>query len=290
MNQFTSTEALNTAKSNFEEAVRKDPSFALAYSGLAETYLYLAFYHAVPPEFGYRSAKEAIHKAAELDDNISEVHDILGMMSWRFEWDWDAADREFNRAIELAPSYSCAHEDRADYLSFMGRRSEAQMETAKSNALDPGPSSVMSEAASHYELRDYEALLDAGRRSVESNPGEWTGHSNLAVGYEGTGKLPEAVAEYQKAVELSGGDTDATASLAHAYAAIGMKAQAQKILRDLDQKSKRSYVSPYLIATVYAGLGEKDKAFELLEKAVGEHALDISFHIKADFENRQSPL
>ena len=282
LNQFTMLSGLNTAKSSFEEAIRKDPGFALAYSGLAETYLFLVFFHGVSPEDGYRSAKEAIHKAQELDDNVSEIHDVLGVMSWRFDWDWNRADREFKRAIELQPSYSCAREDHANYLSFMGRRAEALAEIAKSNAIDPGPSSAMTESAGYYLMRDYAALLDAGQREVGSNPKEWTGHAHLAVGYEGTGKLREAVSEYQTAVELSEGDPDATASLAHAYGVIGQRAQAEKVLRDLERKSKSTYVSPYTLATAYASLGEKEKAFQSLEKAYREKSPEISWHLRAD--------
>lgn len=282
LNQFTSTKALNTAKSNFEEAIRKDPGFAPAYSGLAETYVFLVYFHGVPREDGYRGAKEALVKAVELDDNIGEIHDALGVLSWRFDWDWERADREFKRAIELQPSYSCAHEDRAEYLSFMGRNAEARSESAKSNAIDPGPSSAMSESSTFFQMRDYVALLGAGRKAVVTNPGEWTWHATLGVGYEGTGKLPEAISEYQQAVELSGGDPDSTASLAHAYAAIGQRAAAETIVHDFEQKSKSGYVSPYIVATVYAGLGEKDKAFQFLEKAYREKSADMSRYIKAD--------
>jgi tetratricopeptide (TPR) repeat protein len=275
---------LNMAKSYFEESIRKDPSFALAYSGLADSYVYLAFsgQGGLSPDRAYKSAKVALNKALELDDSIGEAYDTLGLLSWRFDWNWEAAERNFNRAIALAPSYSCAHEDRAVYLSFLGQRSEALAEIAKSNSIDPGPSSAMTESAAQYQMRDYEALLDASRRGVASNPNEWTEHYNLAVGYAGTGKLLEAISEYQKAVEISDGNPDAVASLAHAYAVIGRRAQAEKILRDLEHKSKSVYVSPYTIATIYAGLGEKDKAFELLEKAYQERSLDISWHIKAD--------
>src|SRR5215467_15895142 len=171
-NQFTMTSALNAAKSNFEESIRKDPSFALAYSGLADSYVYLAFFGELPPDRAYKSAKDAVNKALQLDDSIGEAYDTLGLLSWRFDWDWDAAERNFNKAIALAPSYSCAHEDRAVYLSFLGRRAEGLAEIAKSNAIDPGPSSAMAESASHYELRDFEALLDEGRRLVLTNPKE----------------------------------------------------------------------------------------------------------------------
>jgi TolB-like protein/DNA-binding winged helix-turn-helix (wHTH) protein/Flp pilus assembly protein TadD len=283
-NQFTMPQPLNLAKSYFEESIRKDPGFALAYSGLADSYVYLAFFRQgqLSPDRAYRSAKEALRKALELDDSIGEAHDTLGLLSWRFEWDWDAAEREFNQAIALAPSYSCAHEDRAIFLSFTGRRAEALAEIAKSNELDPGPSSAMAESAAYYQLRDYNALVAASRRGVLSNPNEWVEHYNLGVGYEGIGKLLEAVSEYQKAVEMSNGDQDATAALAHAYAMIGRRAEAEKILRDLEQKSKTVYVSPYVIATVYAGLRDKDRAFEFLEKAYQERSLEISWHLKAD--------
>ncbi len=281
-NQFTMAQPLNMAKSYFEESIRKDPGFALAYSGLADSYLYLAIFRQLPPEGAYRPAKEALRKALELDDSIGEAHDTLGVLSWRSELNWNAAEREFNQAIALAPSYSCAHEDRAVYLSFLGRRAEALAEIAKSSELDPGPSSGMAESAAYYQLRDYQSLVEASRRGVVSSPNEWTEHYNLGVGYEGTGKLLEAISEYQKAIEISNGDHDATASLAHAFAAIGRKAEAEKILHDLERKSKSGYVSPYMIATIYAGLGDKDRAFEFLEKAYQERSLDISWHLKAD--------
>src|SRR6266446_1823366 len=281
-NQFTTEQPLNMAKGYFEESIRTDPGFALAYSGLADSYVYLAFFRQLSPEAAYKPAKEALRKALELDDSIGEAHDTLGQLSWRFEWNWDAAEQEFNHAIALAPSYSCAHEDHAVYLSFIGRRAEALAEIAKSSELDPGPSSAMAESAVYYQLRDYQSLVEAGRRGVVSSPNEWVEHYNLAIGYEGTGKLLEAISEYQKAIEVSNGDHDATASLAHAFAAIGRRAEAKKILHDFERKSKSSYVSPYMIATIYAGLGKKDKAFEFLERAYQERSLDISWHIKAD--------
>jgi tetratricopeptide (TPR) repeat protein len=153
---------------------------------------------------------------------------------------------------------------------------------AKSNELDPGPSSAMTESGAYYQLRDYESLVEASRRGVTSYPNEWVEHKYLGVGYEGTGKILEAASEYQKAVEMSNGDHDATASLAHAFAVIGRKAEAEKILHDFERKSKSGYVSPYMIATIYAALGDKDRAFGFLEKAYQERSLDIAWHLKAD--------
>lgn len=288
--QFTMAQPLNMAKTYFEESVRKDPGFALAYWGLADSYVFLAFSGQLSPEGSYKPAKEALRKALELDDNTGEAHDTLGLLRWQYEWDLDAAEREFNQAIALAPSYSCAHEDRSIFLSFSGRRAEALAEIAKSNELDPGPSSAIAESEAYYQLRDYEGLLEASRKGAVSYPNEWVEHYYLGAGYEGTGKRLEAISEYLKAVEMSDGSLGATAALAHAFGVIGRRAEAEKILRDLERKSKSVYVSPYMIATIYAGLGEKDRAFEFLEKAYQERALDIASHLKADlrFDNLRS--
>jgi TolB-like protein/DNA-binding winged helix-turn-helix (wHTH) protein len=281
-NQFTTPEPLHMAKTYFEEAVQKDPGFALAHSGLADAYLYSAIFRQVPPESAYRPAEEALRHALTLDDSIGEAHDTLAVLSWRYGWDWKAVERELNEAIALAPSYICAHEDRAEYLGFRGRRSEAEAELTKILELDTSVSSALTESAVDFQLRDFDRLVEASRRGMALNPKEWLEHFYLGVGYEGTGKRLESISEYQKAVELSGGDQDATAALAHAYAGIGRKAETQKILRDLAQASTKVYVSPYLIATLYATLGDKDTAFKFLEKAYLEKSLDLSWYLKAD--------
>jgi TolB-like protein/DNA-binding winged helix-turn-helix (wHTH) protein len=281
-NQFMVTEGLKKAKGYFEESIRKDPGFAQAYSGLANAYVYLAISHAWPRDRAYASAKEALRKATELDDSVGEIHDVLGMLAWRFDWDWRAAEGEFSRAIELTPSYSCGQEDRALFLGFLGRRDDALAAVETSNRIDPGPGSTGTEAATDYQLRDYPALVKAGQKEVRSDPDQWNGHLDLGIGYEGSGKLLEAISEYQKAIEVSNGSDDVIAYLAHAFVKIGKRAEAKKILLDLEQKSKSASVSSYTIATVYAGLDERDKALALLEQAFQEKSLDASWHINAD--------
>jgi tetratricopeptide (TPR) repeat protein len=280
--QFTMKQPLLLAKSYFEQSIHRDSSFAPAYSGLADANYYLALFHHVPEETGLPSALEALHKALQLDDNIGEAHDTLGLISWRHDWNLEAAGRELDRAIALAPSYPCAHEDRAEFLAYLGRRAEALAEMTRINQIDFGPSAAMTEAGVYFQLRDYRNLLEASRKGVASNPNDWVEHHYLGIGYEGGGKLPEAISEYQKAVELSNGDQDARGSLAYAFAAIGNEAEAERILRDLERRSKDNYTSPYVLATIYAGLREKDKAFQYLEKAYDERSLDISWHLKAD--------
>ena len=281
-NEYTKPDSLRKAQHLFEESIQKDPNFALAYTGLADTYVYLAFSGALQKDAAYQSAKEALAKALQLDDSIGEAHDTLGLLDWQFDWDWDAAEREFDRAIALAPSYSCAHEDRAGFLASRGRRAEALAELANINQLDYGFSAAMTESGTYYQLRDYPALIEASRRGLLLDPKDWFQHYYLAVGYEGTGKLQESIPEYQKTIQLSDGAPGPAVALAHAYSAAGKKAEADKILRDLERKSKETSFSQYTMATIYAGLGENDKAFEFLAKAYSEKSLEISSSLKSD--------
>src|SRR6201999_675559 len=160
------------------------------------------------------------------------------------------AEREYDRSISIAPSYSCAHEDRAVFLAFRGRREEARAEIAKSRELDASVGSAITESGADYLMRDFIGLMDASRRGIAANPNEWIEHYYLGGGYEGTGKRLEAIAEYQRALEFSGGDEDAAAGLGYAYAAVGKKEETRKILSDLERKSKRRFVSPYMIAAL----------------------------------------
>jgi TolB-like protein/DNA-binding winged helix-turn-helix (wHTH) protein len=273
---------LSQAKAYFEEAIRRDPNFSRAYSGLANAYIYLSLFGQTEMSAAesYRYAKEADGKALELDPNNGEAYEVLGVLNWRADFDWDAADRAFNHSLALSPSYSCAHEDRAMFLAFMGRRAEALGEVEKSKQVDP--SATWLESTVYFQLRDWPSLVESGLREAASNPNDWSAHARLGAGFEGTGKLPEAIAEYQKASDLSNGNFDAIASLGHAYAAIGNRGQAEAILRGLEQKAKDGRASPYLAATVYAGLGNKDRAFQLIEQAYREKSLDIAWTLKPD--------
>lgn len=281
-NEITAPGPLNLAKGYFEEAIRRDPNFSRAYSGLANAYIYLVFYGQgeISPEEGYKLAKEANRKALELDPNNSEAYDVLGRLNWHADLNWNGADRAFNQSLALAPSYSCAHEDRALFLAFMGQRVNALAEVEKSKQVDPSAAGL--ESAVYFQLRDWERLVETGVREAASNPNEWTVHATLGAGYEGMGKLPEAIAEYQRAIELSNGNFDAIASLGHAYAVVGNRVEAEKILRELEEKSKKALVSPYLPATIYAGLGNKDRAFELLDEAYRDKSLDVAWILKPD--------
>ena len=275
--------AIKQAQAYFEEAVRKDPAFALAYVGLADTFQDLGSYRWIAPQDAYRSSSEAVKKALQLDESLGEAHTTLGDLHWRYGWDWHTAEREMRHAVELNPNYIGGHESLVWFLAWSGRREEALAELADIRRLDPVyPLITLDEAGIYYHLRDYKPLVEAGQKSVSVYPDNWTSHYFLAVGYEGSGEPAEAVPEFQQAIQLSQGNSDAIAGLAHAYAITGKVAEAKKLLDNLERQAPANYASRYMIATIYSGLGQKDKAFEFLERAYRERSPDLAYFVKAD--------
>jgi TolB-like protein/DNA-binding winged helix-turn-helix (wHTH) protein/Tfp pilus assembly protein PilF len=276
-------QGIEKAKSYYEYAIQKDPGFALAYLGLARSYRYLGMYRWLSPQDAYPPAMQAVRKALELDEKNCGAHWTLAWLIWRYDWDWPGAERELKYALELCPNTAAVHWQLAHYLGWSGRSTEALTENAKTQELDPRrPDVLEGQALIDYHLRNYNAMIDLGRQNVAANANSWIAHYLLGVGYEGADQTMEAIPEYQKAVELSGGDQDPAAALAHAYATTGRRAQAKKILAEWQRQSQTSYVSPYMIATIYASSGEKNKAFEYLEKAYEEKSSDLPYFLKAD--------
>jgi serine/threonine protein kinase/tetratricopeptide (TPR) repeat protein len=276
-------EGIKKAQSYLEKAIEKDPGFAQAYAGLAWSYINLGQFRWLSPRDAYPPAKEAVRKALELDEKNCQARLAVAYLAQIYDWDWPTAEREFSHAIELCPNVSEMHVTYAFYEVWNGRAPEAMAELAKAQELDPlNPDASNFGAIVNYHLRNYTALTEVMRQFVKSNSNNWLGHYWLGVGYEGSGHMREAIPEYQKAVELSQGDQDPTAALAHAYAATGRRAEAQRTLREWQHQSESSYVSPYMIATVYAGLGDKDKAFEFLEKAYQSRSSDLPYFLRAD--------
>jgi len=276
-------QGIKTSQSYFLKAIEKDPDFSPAHTGLAATHVLLAAQRWQSPQEAFPSAKQAVHKALELDDSNCEAHLLLGRISWQYDWDWQTAEKEYRRALALCPNDCGTHGEYGVYTAVNGRIADSRAEVAKSRELDAIRSEpFVGEAVINYHLRDYKALIEIGRAYVAQNSNDWLAHNWLGVGYEGSGQILQAIPEYQKAVELSQGDSDPGAQLAHAYAASGRKSEAQKILREWLDQSERAYVSPYMIAAVYAGLGKKDKAFEYLEKAYQERSSDLSYFLRAD--------
>ena len=275
-------QAIRRAQSYFREAIQLDPNFARAYSGLGECYVLLTEYRWLAPDQAYAPAIAALRKALALDNTIGEAHTALAWLAWRHDWDWRTAEEEFNYALRLNPNDVDAHQARAWYFAWKGQSQAAMADTARIHELDPAQVSELDQAGIFYHQRNYARLMEVGQKAVASRPDFWISHYFLGVGYEGSGRLQDAINEYQKAVELSQGDTDPTAGLAHAYAVAGRKADAERIVQQWLRTAKTSYVSPYMIATIYGGLGKKDKAFEFLEKAYQERSTDLPYFARAD--------
>jgi eukaryotic-like serine/threonine-protein kinase len=284
-----SVEGFRKAQGFFKQAIQRDPNLAIAYVGLADSYVYMGSQRWISPQEAYSQARDALVKALELDPALGEAHSSLGWLSWRYEWDWPKAEKEFRYALDVNPNYVAGLEQLAWYLAWSGRRDEALAELASMAKVDIASSNRTAvESGVYYHQRDYKTLIEVSRKFISHNPGDWPGHYFLAVGYDGLEQEADAVAEYQKAVELSHGDSDTVAGLAHAYIGLGKRPKGEEILREFLGESRRKYNSPYMIATIYAGLGEKNRAFEFLEKAYQERSPDIPYFLRVDL--RLDPL
>ncbi len=280
MTQYSQPQGLDTAQRYYEEAIRRDSGFAPAYAGLADTWLSQGLSGHVSSQVAYRAAKDAVNKALVLGGNTGEAHMVLAMLSWMYDWDPVTAEQEFHYSIALAPSYDCGHEYYSGYLAWRHRREESLAEITRARELNPSSSLAYAESALYFQLRDYPSLIEASRKGVASDPTEWAEHYFLGMGYEETGRRAEAIPEYQKTVDMSGGDEGPTAALAYAYARQGRKPEAEKILFDLQHKPKA--VSPYSLAVINAGLGRKDAALEFIGQAIQRRDLGLVWSLPAD--------
>ena len=268
-------ESLKKGIEYFHQAIDLDPNYALAYAGLADCYGLLGWdlFGSLPPREALPIAKAAAKKALEIDDNLAEAHNSLAWTKLVFDWDWLGAQSEFKRAIELNPGYAAAHHWYAECLAGMGRYDEALAEIKRAQESDP-LSLIISAVVGWilYFNRQHDQAIVQFQKALELDPNFWVAHWCLGRAYEQKAMFAEAVAEFQKAIDLSAGSPLALAALGHAYAVSGKTTEAQRVLNELKESSKRRYVSLYGIAAIHAGLGEHDQAFEWLEKAYEERS------------------
>ena len=250
----------------FRQAIEKDPNFALAHVGVADSYNNLAGFNVRPPMEVLPKAKSAALMALKLDDTLAQGHTALASASMA-SWDWSDAEREFKRAIELNPS-SDAHYGYGYYLAFIGKSEEALVEMRRARELDPVSLVKITGVVQILILaRRYDESIEECRRAIEMDPNLGYAHWLLGLAYMYKGTYEPAVHSFQKAIPLSGESPDELASLAHAYALSGKRTEARKILDKLKQRAEHTYISPATIADLYGVLGDKDQAFALLEKA-----------------------
>jgi serine/threonine protein kinase/tetratricopeptide (TPR) repeat protein len=268
-------EGLKKSIEYFNQAVEKDPNFALAYSGLADSYILQGAQDAggtLPPGVALPKGKAAALKAIAIDGALAEPHVSLAHIAYHYDRDWDTAEREFKRAIELNPNYVLAHQWYSLFLAWAGRPDEAVTEANRARGLDPlSLSANMCVGWVFCMNRHEDQGIEELRKTIELDPNFMIAHHRLGLCYEQKGRYNEAIAEFQKVRELSGGKAIAITALAHAYAAWGKREEAQRGIAELQQLSKREYVSPAMTASIYAALGDKDQAFAWLDKADKEH-------------------
>lgn len=270
-------DGIQKAIESLQQAIEKDPSYALAYAGLADCYHVPA--NPLPPREKMPLAKAAAIKALQLDDTLVEAHTSLARVLHVYDWDWPAAEKEFKRAIELNPHYAPAHQWYGGYLTATGRFPEADAEKKRALELEPLSLIMNFEAGlAFYFSRSYDQAIDQFQKTLELDANFPPPHTFLAASYEQKGMIEKAITAFQKAITVTQGPARALAmaGLAHVYAVSERKTEARKILAELQRSSKDSHVPATDTALIYAGLGDKDKAFAQLAKAYEEHAFTLS--------------
>jgi serine/threonine protein kinase/Flp pilus assembly protein TadD len=255
----------------FQQAIDKDPLYALPYIGMADCYNFLGCYGFLPPTKAYPIAKAAIKKALEIDDILGEAHTSLGWIKMFFDWDWQAAEREFKHAISLNPNYPWAHTWYGLCNMMTGQFDKAIKETKRAQELNPLETMVNAMVGlANYVARKYDIAIDQYCETLKMDPNNPLVYLFQGVTYLAKLMWEEATLAFEKLVNLSGRSPFALGFLGMAHAMSGQKEDARKILDQLNRLSKERYVSSLHIALIYIGLDQRDKVFEQLQKAYRE--------------------
>jgi eukaryotic-like serine/threonine-protein kinase len=264
-------DAFKKAIEYFNQAIEQDPNFALAYAGLADSYVLLPGYAAGSPEESYPKAKWAAKKALEIDDSLAEAHASLGNSLFLSDWNFADSNREFQRAIELNPNYAAAHHWYGGNLLIMAKFDDAISEMNRAQELDPLSLIINTELGTTYlYARQYDKSIEQLRKTLGMDQSFYYAHYSLGMAYVMKGSVEEALAEYQKARQLND-DPFVLALLGHHYAVSGKKEEALQTTEQLKEISKQRYVPAYALAIIYAELNEKEQAFLWLEKSYQAH-------------------
>jgi serine/threonine-protein kinase len=281
-------EDIREAIQNFQQAIDLDPNYALAYTGLADCYV-LGNLLQMSPKEAMPIAIEKTNRALTIDPSLAEAHTSLAKIKLSFEWDWPGAENEFKKSLELKPGYATAHQWYGVYLSEMGRHDESLAQRKRALELDPLSLSISTGLGrAYFWARRYDESIEHLQKPLERDPKYADTHWSLGLAYEGKKMYPEAIGSFQSAIGLSKtaefpeGKPEMIAALGHAYAVMGRRNDALKIVDQLKELiSQQRYVSPYSIALIYVGLGEKDMALEWLDRAYEER--DESYlHLMVD--------
>ena len=273
--------SLTNSVAYFEQAIAKDPNYALAYAGLTDSYIILGNFSLLPPKEAYPKAKAAAMKALELDGSLAQAQTALAFTTYLYDWDWSTSENGFKRAIELNPSYGPAHQWYGVSLVSRGRSEEAIAELKRAQEVEPD-SMIISAVAAWVDFLAgrYDQGIEQSKKTLELDPDFVRARDYLGLNYEQKGMYEEAIAEFQKA-QREPNQPFTIGMLGHAYALAGKKIEARKLLNEMIERYQKDYFPPFQIALVYAGLGEKNNAFEWLQKAYDERYPWL-IHLKVD--------
>ena len=257
----------------FQQAIEKDPAYALAHAGVADSYVLLGWNSYLPPKDAFPKAKAAALTAFQFDPDLGEAHTPLAAVLWLYDWHWPEAEKEFKRSLELNPAYPTANHWHAEYVMTMGRHAEAIAQMKDSQTLDP-LSLIINVAIgwAHYMARRYDEALAQLLQTVDLDPNYPVTYWILGLVYRTTGRYDLAITEGEKGAKLSGGSPLVRASLAHSYGKAGRTKEARQILDDLTSAAKCKYVAPHFFAGIHIGLGENNLALDYLEKSYEDHS------------------
>ncbi len=280
-------ESLRKGIEYFEQAIEKDPGNAHAYAGLADCYNELGAAVAyLPPKETLPKAEAAATKALEIDESLSEAHTALGRVKLSYDWDWPGAEREFRRAIELNPTSAIAHNRYAEYLAIVGKFEESLVEGRRAEELDPlSPFIVGWWGYCYIPLHRYDGAIAQFQKAIELDPSVPWLRASLAYGYASKGAYSQAIAEVEKmepqATSVSAENQTVAGGAGWIYALAGRRKDALDIAEKFKMLSSQAYVDQYWPAAIYAGLGDKNRAFESLERGYEQHSATL-IYLKID--------
>jgi TolB-like protein/DNA-binding winged helix-turn-helix (wHTH) protein/Tfp pilus assembly protein PilF len=266
-----SPEGTQKAVSYFQQAIAKDPAYALAYAALADAYTYLSFFNVVPPREAVPRAKAAATKALEIDDHLAQAHISLGYISFAYDWDWTAAEKHFDQALALNPTLTRAHNFYPLYLSSRGMAQQALAVAKAALNLDPASPSVSHYLAVQlYLARQFDQAIEQCHKTLDLDPNFAVAYHVLGQAYLAKGRNREAALVLEKYSELSQGSADSRALVGYSQARLGERSQALRTLEELKAASRKSYVPAFYFAMIDAALEDKEQAFMQLEKGYDE--------------------
>jgi len=272
-----SEEGIKKSIEYFEKVIDKVPDSAQAYAGLASCHIWLRFWDFLPPKIAFPNAKKAALRAIEIDQMISEAHASLGTVKLIYDWDWEGAEVDHKKAIELNPNYALAHNEYALYFVALGRLDEAIEESERAVELDP-LSAILIGFLGFSLLRAgrLEQARERFQKAIELEPNFAQAWWMLGQTYILESRYEEGILEIEKTLDLSKNNALILSGLGWAYAVSTRKSDAQKVVIELERRAKKEYIRPYLFAKIHAALGEKDRAFEWLDKAYEEHDVSLA--------------